>query len=381
MKKILFCLYGLGVGGIEKCLVNLLNVLPETYEVDILLMNPQYDFQDQIKRNVHFIDLFDYVMNVEDTPAEIKKRRSFKLLLRYCAFRLRLRLRRNPWKGFLPLPDRYDIAISYSQNGFAPYYVIDKVNADKKVLWYHNGAYEQKNHQYQIDRKYYPSFDHVVAVSADCAAMLREKFRFREGQLVVLRNICDTNAIYTGASEKIPASFHSDGYHIVTVGRLSAEKGPLLALEACKILRDEKFSVIWHWVGGGNQENELRARIHELGLRDHFLLEGNQINPYAFMKAAHIYVQPSYYEAYSTTITEAKVLCKPIVTTDVGGMREQLVDGVNALIVSAEAEAIAGAIASLLENSDRREAFCDALKKEDFSSEKFLQEYERTVFW
>jgi glycosyltransferase involved in cell wall biosynthesis len=61
-------------------------------------------------------------------------------------------------------------------------------------------------------------------------------------------------------------------------------------------------------------------------------------------------------------------------------MREQLVDGVNALIVSAEAEAIAGAIASLLENDDRCEAFCGALKNEDFSSEKFLQEYERTVF-
>ena len=75
MKKILFCVYCLGIGGIEKCLVNLINALPvDRYDVDILLMNPEYDFRDQLRRPVRFLPMFDYVTNVHDTMLEVQRR-------------------------------------------------------------------------------------------------------------------------------------------------------------------------------------------------------------------------------------------------------------------------------------------------------------------
>ena len=47
MKKVLFVGYGLGIGGIKKFLVNLLNGMPgNKYSIDVLLMNPQYTFKD-----------------------------------------------------------------------------------------------------------------------------------------------------------------------------------------------------------------------------------------------------------------------------------------------------------------------------------------------
>ena len=74
-KKILFSCYGLGIGGIEKCLVNLINALPaDRYDVDLLLMNPEYDFRDQLRRPVRFLPMFDYVANVHETLPEIQKR-------------------------------------------------------------------------------------------------------------------------------------------------------------------------------------------------------------------------------------------------------------------------------------------------------------------
>ena len=74
-KSLLFVCYGLGIGGIEKCLVNLLNTLPEeNYEVDLLVMDPIYDMLPQIRRKIHMVDPFEYTLNTEITMQEIRKR-------------------------------------------------------------------------------------------------------------------------------------------------------------------------------------------------------------------------------------------------------------------------------------------------------------------
>lgn len=80
MKTVLFCCYGLGIGGIEKCLVNLINAMPEEdFAVDLLLMNPKYSFLPSIQRAVTQLDSFCYVMNTTDTYREIPgARRSHK---------------------------------------------------------------------------------------------------------------------------------------------------------------------------------------------------------------------------------------------------------------------------------------------------------------
>lgn len=383
-KKILFVCYGLGIGGIEKCLVNLINAMPENFEIDVLLMNPQYAFKNQIKRSVHFLNTFDYVLNIEDTMNEVRKRKGLleklSLTAAYCCFRLRIKLKRDAWVGFKPLPDRYDVAIAYSHHDFSPYYVIDKVKADKKVLWYHNGAYENEGKRYDRDKRYYTVFDHVIAVSTDCAKVLSEKFTFKEGQLLVLKNLCDADSVRIKAAQNVERSFEKKGVHIVTVGRMTREKGADLALEACKILCNEGRNVYWHWVGDGNQAQIIRARIAAYGLEDRFLLEGNQDNPYPFVRCGDVYVQPSYYEAYSTTVTEAKVLCKPIITTDVGGMRDQLNDGVNGLIVPIDAVAVADAVSKMVDDTELRSKFVKQLEMEKISPENALEAYNKTVF-
>lgn len=384
-KKVLFVCYGLGIGGIEKCLVNLLNVLPESgYSVDLLLMNPEYTMKPQVKRSVRYLDTFDYVLNIEDTINEIKKRGSFLrnigLLLRYIIFRLRIKMRAPAWTIFKPLPDHYDIAVAYSQNGFAPYYVIDKVKADRKVLWYHNGAYERDGKEHERDKDYYNRFDHIVAVSSDCAKVLRNKFGFDDKKLLVLRNICDAESIREKAQAFVPPTYTGAQFHIATVGRLTSEKGADLALQVSRQLCQEGKDLCWHWIGDGNQASVIQEKIEQFRLQQQFLLEGNQTNPYPFMLHADIYVQPSYYEAYSTTVTEAKVLCKPIVTTDVGGMRDQLVDRKTGLIVPIDVKAITDAIRTLMDNEAMREIFSANLQNESYDPADLLSAYEKTVF-
>ena len=383
-KKILFACYGLGIGGIEKCLVNLINILPEEeFDIDLLIMNPEYDMQPQIRRNVNYVDAFRYTLNTEFTMQEIRKRGGLwkhrEKILPYIDHRIRIKLGLPLWTTFQPLEERYDIAIAYSQNGLAPYYVMDKVTADRKVLWYHNGAYEKSAKEYALDQKYYLAFDYVVAVSDACADVLREKFCFREGQLVVLYNICDVPGILEGSKEFVPESFEKKVFHITTVGRMSIEKGADLALEACRILCERRKNICWHWVGDGNMAAGIRKQVTQMGLQNHFILEGNHTNPYPYIRCADLYVQPSRYESYSMTTMEAKILSKPIIITGVGGMKRLINHGKNGFVVSADAAAIAAAVLELMDDPAARAAFSAQLDEEVYSAEGILQHYKEQV--
>lgn len=384
-KNILFVCYGMGIGGIEKCLVNLLNVMPEEkYDVDLMLIDPIYDMLPQIRRKYHLVDSFLYTLNSEFTMQEIKKRgglwRHREKLLPYVEYRIRSKLGLQSWIRFKAPETYYDVAVAYSHNGLGPYYMVDKVRAMRKVLWYHNGAYNRSGRRYAQDRYYYGKFDTIVAVSSDCAKMLRETFPNLSQKFLVLRNICDAPAIRKDARAFVPEGFADDRRHIVTIGRLSKEKGADIALEACQKLCAQGRNICWHWIGSGHGVAELQKRIDNLGLGGQFVLEGNQSNPYPYLYHSEVYVQPSYYEAYSTTITEARVLCKPIVTTDVGGMRDQLTDGETGLIVPIDADAIAAAVGKLLDDDTLRHTFARALENECFDGDCLLQEYEQTVF-
>jgi len=384
-KQVLFVCYGLGIGGIEKCLVNLLNTLPEdTYDADLLVMDPIYDMLPQIRRNIHMVDPFEYTFNTEITMQEIRNRggivKHLDKLLPYLQHRVRIKLGLPLWTQFKPIEKEYDIAVAYSQNGNGPYYVADKIRAKRKVLWYHNGIYESTGKAYARDREYYGKFDTIVTVSQDCRAMLREKFPEHSQKIMVLHNICDVRDIQRKAGAFVPDSFSAGICHIVTVGRLSGEKGIFLVLEACRILREQGFRFCWHWVGDGPQMEETKTAIKRGGLESCLRLEGSQINPYPYIAQADIYVQPSGYEAYSTTVTEARVLLRPMVVTDVGGMHDQLKPGRTGLIVPVTAGAIAEGVGRLLEDTQLRASFTAALQEEAIDSQREFAEYERTVF-
>ena len=359
MQKVLFVCYGLGLGGIEKCLVNLINSMPkDKYNIDLLLMNQEMDLKSDIKRSITFLDSFKYVMNTTDVIPEMNKRggiiRNLGRFLNYCAFRVANKMGMDSWKLFRKLPESYDIAIAYSQNDFSPYYVIDKVSAKRKLMWYHNGAYEGTGKKKQRDAKYYRQFDYVVAVSSECKAVLEKEFAFLDNQLIVLRNMCDVNAIIKKSQEFAPDTYENNSVQIVTVGRMTQEKGANLVVDACEYLKSRGIKFCWHWVGDGNCKEQIVKEIEVRDLQKYLVLEGNQINPYPFIKHADIYVQPSYYEAYSTTVTEAKILQKPIVTTDVGGMRDQIQDGMNGIILDINAIEIGKAVEKLSCNNGIR---------------------------
>ena len=142
-------------------------------------------------------------------------------------------------------------------------------------------------------------------------------------------------------------------------------------------MSDEGYNIRWYWIGDGNQFDFLEKKIKEMNIQDKFYLLGNKINPYTYMKNCDIYVQPSYYEAYCTTTNEARILNKPIIATDVGGMRDQFIDGKTGILVETDKNAIFNAIKYLLDNKNHRLQLSLNLKNMEYKFDNYINEYDK----
>lgn len=375
-KSILFCCYGLGIGGIEKCMISLLNMLDtERYDIDVLPMNPEYAMLDSLRANVRLLEPFDYVMNTTDTAAAFRERGANVLDYgKYALFRVVNKWGKKPWRLFRAPEKVYDIAIAYAHTGYVPYYVIDRVRAKKKYMWHHEGRYI-KDSRYPLDREYYPKFDAVIPVSLDDGRVLEETFPELRGHFRVLYNVVDREEIRAKAAQDVGYEDDPGVLKLTTVGRLTEQKGPDILLEAAQLLKDRQIPFVWYWVGGGNLEDWLRQESARRGLDGCLRLMGNRSNPYPYIAGCDIYVQPSRYEAYCTTTLEAQALEKPIVVTDVCGMREQFTDGEDGILTPIDSSAIAGAIVKLCEHPEMRRALSSTLAKKAEGNSAVLERY------
>ena len=99
------------------------------------------------------------------------------------------------------------------------------------------------------------------------------------------------------------------------------------------MLKDDGIDFKWIIVGDGEEKEKLNELIDKYNLKKYLILHGFEQNPFPYLKQADIYIQPSRYEGYATTITEAIILGKPIIATTFSGVREQVIPDFNGYIV------------------------------------------------
>ncbi|KAA8997554.1 glycosyltransferase [Paenibacillus spiritus] len=386
--KLLFVLNSLVCGGAEKSLISLLQVLDESkYEVDLLLLRHQGIFMDQIPPYVRLLkeprnyQLFD--MPIRSALRRcVSQGRPGLALARVQAGRL-FRREGNPgvreqrlWtyagQALEKLPGEYDAAIGFMEN--APlYYVIEKTKAARKIGFIHND-YDHLGGDPAFDEPYFERLDALVTVSDKCGDILRERFPKLSGKVRVIHNVVSPALIRTLSEEA--ADWGGTGQReikLLTIGRLTRQKGLDYALAACRLLIERYPGLCWYVAGEGEERAALEAEIAGSGLQKHFILLGLRANPYPYMREADIYVQPSRFEGKSIAIDEAKILGKPIVVTDFPTAADQIRDGVNGRIVAMNAAALAEGIVELLEYPERARRFREHLGSEELGTESEIQ--------
>ena len=131
--------------------------------------------------------------------------------------------------------------------------------------------------------------------------------------LYTVYNFCDSYEIQQMAMQN-PVTYQSKTF--VTVARLSKEKGLLRCIPIFEQLKKDGFDFEWHIVGGGPLKEQIQCEITRCSLEENIILEGEQVNPYRFMKNADYFLLPSFHEAAPMVFDEALALNIPVLTTN-----------------------------------------------------------------
>jgi glycosyltransferase involved in cell wall biosynthesis len=175
----------------------------------------------------------------------------------------------------------------------------------------------------------YPTADCIVCQCAYMADDLAESFGVTRVRMRTLYNPVDVEAVRERArSGDNPFAAHDPGPHVVAIGRLEAQKGFDLLIDAFPDLRTLRPDAQLWIVGedpspGGEARGELERAAAERGIGDHVHLVGFQRNPYAYLAHADLFVLSSRYEGLPNVLLEALAVGCPVVALDrPGGTRE-----------------------------------------------------------
>jgi len=384
MKTILFVIESLHCGGAEKSLIALLNNLDfEKYSVDLLLIKKGGEFEKFVPTQVNMV----YDNSIEESNF-------FKRSLARLQFFIGRKQKENKkynsahvfWKAYSPIiksvKKQYDIAIGYSQ-GFATYFVTDKVIAKKKFSWL-NIDYNYAKHYASFDYTKYKKLNRVVCVSEECKNSLLKAMNNigKSLPITIIKDITDPKIVGKLSNDDEGFSSKEEGTTVLlTVCRLAKQKGLHLAVDACEKLMQQRINVKWYIIGVGTEKKFLENRIKEKSLQNNMILLGFKENPYPYMRTCDIYVQTSLFEGLGLTVIEAAILNKPIVSTNFPTAHTIINHNKTGLIVEMNPDAIANNILRYIKNPDFTKKIQNQLSLQDKDSDKevSLREFNSSI--
>lgn len=382
MKKILIVMPTLYNGGAERSLVNFLNELPDDmYDIDLLLFRRVGMFLNQLPDTV----------NVLETPKCLKglygsmKEAGLYLPLKVFGTLISNLLTSNSrekrgfrWKYFYgshveKMQEHYDVAIAYI-SGEILYYVDEKVDADRKIVWIHND-YRSAQHPRKYDYNHLKNMDYIVSISDSCVDILKDEFPEFADKIGFLPNLTSSVVLKKRAMEFYPEEFQKGKNNILSIGRLHEQKGFDIAINAAKLMKNQGIDFKWFIIGMGELQADLEKQIAENNLQNEVILLGARENPYPYIQNCTLFVQPSRYEGKSVVLDEAKILASPILATAYPTVKDQLSDGVEGVVVDLSAEGLANGIAKILNGKYEIQRCVEYLKEHEYGNQQDINMY------
>lgn len=340
-KKILFMIINMNIGGTEKALLNMVEEIDNNeYDVTIMMLEKYGGFLKDIPKwvNIKYFENYNDIKDIINNPPKvtvkklIKQGRIIKGFNVGCSHLLsKIKKERSNFfkyilKDYRVIDEEYDVAVAYAgPMDFISYFVINKIKAKKKIQWIHFDVTKIVFNEV-FASKVYSKFDKVFVVSNEAKQKLDNLVPSIKDRTEVFFNITSPRKIREMADKSTGFNDKFEGIRILTVGRLSKEKGQDMTIHVLARLKKDGYNVRWYCIGEGNMRREYENLIEKYNLENDYLLLGATSNPYSFMKECDIYVQSSRHEGYCITLAEAKCFDNPIISTKVTGANEQLKD-------------------------------------------------------
>lgn len=370
MKRILFVIPDLEVGGVQRALVTLLNAAPlDKLDITLLTFREGGKLHAQLPHQVH-VKVEPQIGQAEKLRATVSK------ILRQCRlnglFDFAKRIYHYSGKIMAKANNdgEYDAAVAYS-DGLATWYVSKSVQAAKKIAFVHTD-FTQAGYKARQEREIYSSFEQIVFASQAARRSFLAVLPEWEERTVILPNAVDIQQVLKLAEEPIPC-LKKGVVKLATVGRLSHEKGVEKIPPLLRRLKDAGQKVCWYVVGDGPERDNLLRQARKLGVEEELILVGQLENPYPYMRACDVYVQPSEYEGYCIALAEARLLCRPIAVCDFAGAGEQIENGVTGFVTGRMVEDLFPSILALVSQPQKRIEFERVLAQRQDAEKTMMQ--------
>ena len=367
------------LGGIERSLLGLLDSIDyNEYNVDLFLYAHHGPLMYLINENVNVLpEEKELAFLRESFGTKLKNRAYYSAYMR-CKEAVISKFTHinhdEMWaeimrKKVKPIKKHYDLALGF----FRPFDLIDeKVYADIKVGWIHTD-YSSAGENLELLKKDYAKMDYIVGVSDQTARTFIELFPELESKVIISENILSESFIKSEA-DKIDVSNEMDDscVKLLSIGRFCEPKNFDNVPEIASIIKSKGIDFKWYIIGYGADENLIKSKIAQYDMEDTVIILGKKENPYPYIKACDIYVQPSRYEGKCVAVREAQILNKPVIITNYASSKSQLQDGFDGVIVPMDNQGCADGIVKVIDDKDLQNQLIENTKKTDYTNSKEL---------
>lgn len=390
----------LEIGGAETALIGLLNALdPKRVDVDLFLHDHRGEMMQFIPEWVNVLPAIKEYTMLERPIKELIKRGHWliataRLWAKYVS-------KKAYKKSHSCLPNAsvflymakyttsllprinpnvtYDLAISF----LTPHQItLQKIRARKRIAWIHTDytkIWVDANEELPVWSKY----DYIASISPDVTKTFVQTFPSlaNTNKIVEIENILSPAFVRRRADiEDVEGELNKyGGVKLLSIGRFSEAKNYDNVPDICRRMVKEGVDVKWFIIGFGGDEQLIRRKIEEAGMQEHVIILGKRSNPYPYIKACYIYVQPSRYEGKSVTVREAQMLCKPVVVTDYPTASSQIKNGIDGVIVPMDNEGCARGLAEVIMDKAQQERIVEYLKTHDYGNESEVDKIYRII--
>lgn len=388
MKKnrIIILMHYMELGGAEMALLGLLGALdPGRVDVDLFIYSHQGPLMDYIPGHVNLLPEKGPYSVIERPMTEALRRGhlgvvSGRLLAkwRYRNFR-----KKHPADGddgaimqyvgncvtpVLPKinPEvEYDLCISF----LTPHNIgRDKVRAKKRLAWIHTD-YSTVSINPDLELPVWNSYDYIASISPEVTRSFLTVFPSLAAKIVDIENMLSSAFVLGRAEEKDVSRELTGDINLLSIGRYcNAKNYDNVPDIAKRMIGHGLVNFKWYIIGFGGSEALIKSKIKEAGMEDHVILLGKKDNPYPYIKACDIYVQPSRYEGKSVTVREAQILGKPVAVTAYPTAPSQINDGVDGVIVPLDNEGCAQGLVRFIADTAQQDRISGYLRTHDYAN-------------
>lgn len=394
--RILILIHYLEIGGAEISLIGLLNAIDTTkYDVDLFVYSHQGELMQLIPDGINLLPENRKYSTLERPMRDVLREGHVDIVAARLLAKIRHRIYRRTHKingedasifqyvancttPLLPMVSNteYDLAISFLN----PHNIcLKKVRAKKKIAWIHTD-YTRIHVNKRLELPYWSGFDHIASISEAATEAFTTTFPELKSKVIEIENILSPTFVQQRAIGSADEIVREDGViNLLSVGRFCTAKNYDNLPFICKHLVEMGANVRWYIIGFGGDEPLIRAKIAEAGMEERVIILGKRSNPYPYIKACDIYVQPSRYEGKSVTVREAQMLFKPVVVTNYPTASSQIENGVDGVIVPMENRACAEGIKALIDDKELQSRIVEHLRTHDYGNETEVEKIYKLI--